>query len=164
MRRVPVVAAFLVVVSGIYFQARINSHEVPTNTAISYPKESSSDVRLIDTGLHLGTVSGSTPLLSQIAGATPTNITEAKHHKVMLSWTPSEISATGGEIMGYYIYRCAGSSTKFFKLNHDPVNAPEYVDENVRSGRIYYYVATAVNRAGKQSRPSNLVRVVIPLP
>jgi hypothetical protein len=166
MRRVSLVAVFLVVLGGVYLQVRGNSREPRANFAPSSPptptlakaRAKESTLLPADRGSQSGKPSGSPVLLSQIT--TPPR----KHHRVVLYWTPSQTSLTGGDVIGYNVYRSSGLSTEFARLNVDPVLVPEYIDDQVRSGSVYYYTTTAVNEAGKQSRHSNLVRVVIPFP
>jgi hypothetical protein len=167
MRKGPVVAALLAIVGGIYFQVRGNSSKVlADSTSAGYLTKNStakSVEELIGTRPRVGEPLGSPSLLSQVTGS-PSIGTHPIQHRVTLTWQPSEVSVTGGEIIGYNVYRGSGIRTKFAKLNTDPLDTAEYVDDHVRSGHTYYYAATAVNQSGRQSRPSNLVRVVVPFP
>lgn len=42
------------------------------------------------------------------------------------------------------------------------VSEPRYEDRLINNGRTYYYVVTAVDQAGRESRFSNETRAVIP--
>lgn len=171
MRRVPV-AALLVVVTGICFQARGNGSEVSTNSSTGYVTKSGDEKSPGPFG-EAGPMADKRPdlpfLVSQVNGIHQAPIAR-RHHRVMLSWKPGadwipgEPSLTGNGIVGYNVYRCDGLITKCVRLNTEPVATPDYVDAHVQSGRIYYYATTAVNQSGGQSRPSNIVRVEIPLP
>ena len=168
MRRGPVVAAVLVICWGLYFQASGNSNKVlADSTSAGYPINNSAE-KGVKGPMGAGSVGGlspSSPLLaSQInSGRLPGS---GKKHRVVLTWTPSvPMSMTGGDdAVSYNVYRCSGATFNCVRLNPDPVAAPEYVDNRVRSGSTYYYATSAVNREGRHSRLSNMVKVVIPFP
>jgi hypothetical protein len=85
-------------------------------------------------------------------------------HRVRLTWQPSSNGLATDDVAGYNVFRCRGWSTECAQINSEPVILPEYVDDQVRSGYTYYYTTTTVNRAGRQSPISNVVRAVIPFP
>ena len=175
MRRGPV-AALLVFVAGICFQARGSVSEVstgpPTGHTTGYLTRISDEKgrgRRGETDSRVGERLDLPVLVSQVNGIhQPT--AARRHHRVMLSWKPGadwipgEPSLTGSGIVGFNVFRCDGLITKCVRLNAEPVTTPDYIDEHVQSGRMYYYATTAVNQSGGQSRPSNVVRVVIPVP
>jgi hypothetical protein len=78
-------------------------------------------------------------------------------HSVTLSWRASNSSA-----VGYNIYRGTKATGPFSKINSSPHSAPSFIDSSVLSGQTYLYITTALNKHGKESKPSNQVRVTIP--
>jgi hypothetical protein len=86
-------------------------------------------------------------------------------HSVKLSWNPSlpATKSSRDAIVGYMVYR----SAKPHDLNAKPINPTRvagttYVDLDVESGKVYYYVTRAVSASGAVSGPSNEIRVEIP--
>jgi hypothetical protein len=65
------------------------------------------------------------------------------------------------DIAGYNIYRSTSSGYPYSKLNSTLLEDTSYVDTDVTGGNIYYYVVTAIIRAGSESRYSNEVAVEI---
>jgi len=82
---------------------------------------------------------------------------QAAGHSVILSWTPSKSNP-----IGYNIYRGVDPTGPFTKINSDPRPNPTYTDASVQSGGTYFYVTTALNKLGKESKFSNQVQVTIP--
>jgi|SRR5450755_512638 len=81
-------------------------------------------------------------------------------HSVTLKWeAPPPVA--GVTIGGYNIYRSTTSGGPFVKLVSG-VSAPPYEDRLVTSGRTYFYVVTALDQTGRESRFSSEVRAVIP--
>ncbi len=77
---------------------------------------------------------------------------------VDLSWTAPSDST----IAGFNIYRAAGSSSSYSRLNTS-VNSPEsYMDSTVQAGITYQYYVTTVDSSGAESVPSNTASVVVP--
>ncbi|MFZ0283934.1 MAG: fibronectin type III domain-containing protein [Terriglobales bacterium] len=160
MRGVPVAAALLVV-SGIYFQAVGNSGRISKdNGPVSLASIGAEKNLQQLTEPRLRQPTNSASLISQLVAKPPVQLVR---HRVRLSWKPSEIGM-GNHIVGYNVYRGSGANVKFSKLNSDPIPVPEYIDDQVRSGWIYYYATTAVNESGRQSRPSTIVTVAVPFP
>jgi len=81
-------------------------------------------------------------------------------HKVALSWN----SPTSGTdlIAGYYVYRAAGGTTSYQRLNSTLDQATTYTDGTVQSGKSYVYVVRTVDTSGAESTPSNGTTVTIP--
>lgn len=77
---------------------------------------------------------------------------------VVLTWTAS----TSPAIAGYNIYRSTVSRGPYAKLTSAPVSGTTYTDSTVELGRTYYYVATSVNAAKKESVYSNETTAVVP--
>jgi hypothetical protein len=78
-------------------------------------------------------------------------------HRVTLSWKPSPSA-----VIGYNVYRRGPEGTT--KINAAPVGLTSYVDSSVQPGQTYYYATKAVRADGTESKPSNEVKVLIPLP
>ncbi|HSZ61467.1 MAG TPA: fibronectin type III domain-containing protein [Terriglobales bacterium] len=85
---------------------------------------------------------------------------KARPHSVTLTWQAPRVDA-GTVIVSYSVYRSTTSGGPFVKLA-SRVPEPRYEDRLVNSGRTYYYVVTAVDQAGRESRFSNETRAVIP--
>jgi fibronectin type 3 domain-containing protein len=54
------------------------------------------------------------------------------------------------------------SEGPFAKINSAPHPKATFTDAGVASGKTYFYVTTAVNQKGHESKFSNQVRVTIP--
>ncbi len=78
-------------------------------------------------------------------------------HNVTLSWRSG-----GAKTIGYNIYRATASKGPFAKINTHPDPAASFTDASVQSGQTYFYVTTALNQRGKESKYSNRVQVTIP--
>ena len=88
--------------------------------------------------------------------ASPTGLVAVAGEEVIsLAWQPSSES----DIAGYIVSRSDEASGIFVKLQHDPLQATNYRDINVKPGRSYVYVVQAVDNAEKQniSLPSSEV-------
>jgi len=157
MKKVSAAVAVLLMVGGVYLQVRGNSGGVLTDANSSAEKTAQ---RLTETESPVGSLPDSPVLVSQELRPRSPN----KPHRVTLSWQPGESVLANDDIVGYNVYRCSSFATHCRKINRDPVPAPEYVDDQVQAGRTYYYATTALDQAGRQSRHSNVVRVVVPFP
>jgi hypothetical protein len=80
-------------------------------------------------------------------------------HGVDVSWSPS---ASG--VIGYNVYRSSTSGGPYTKINLTLNGATTYTDSSVQAGQTYYYVATAVDASGTESKYSNESATVIPTP
>ena len=81
-------------------------------------------------------------------------------HSVTLKWE-APVAAAAVKVSGYNVYRSTTSGGPFVKLASG-VAAPPYEDRLVTSGRTYFYVVTALDQTGRESRFSNEVRAAIP--
>jgi hypothetical protein len=81
---------------------------------------------------------------------------------VDLSWSINVES----DFAGYRVYRTEQPDTKGQLLTPELLPTPAYRDTSVQSSRRYWYVVTAVDRAGNESAPSPpaLVEIAQPLP
>jgi hypothetical protein len=114
-----------------------------------------------------GTASGRISLISNAANSptvetltgsgTPTPTTPT--HSVSLSWT-----ASPSAVVGYNVYRGAISGGPYTKLNTSLTAGTNYVDNSVQGGTTYYYLSTAVDARGVESKYSNQLQAVIPSP
>ena len=77
-------------------------------------------------------------------------------HRVTLAWRAAS------SIVGYNVYRGAASQGPFAKINSALHPKATFTDSGVASGKTYFYVTTAVNQKGHESKFSNQVRVTIP--
>jgi hypothetical protein len=164
MRRVPVAAIILVVVSGIYFQVGGSSNFA--NMVTSNPP---GNIGLQKTSRQLTKVEPATDrsinfpvLVSQATRPGP----PSKPHKVSLFWNPSApISETEQDVIsGYNVYRRTTVTATYVRINSSLVPDTSYVDDAVQAGETYVYETRSVNNLGIESAPSNQVRVTIPYP
>jgi hypothetical protein len=79
-------------------------------------------------------------------------------HKVQLSWKAS----ISKHLAGYNVYRGTRSGGPYKKINGSLDPSTDYTDLRVVAGYKYYYVATAVNLKGRESKYSKQIQVVIP--
>jgi fibronectin type 3 domain-containing protein len=84
----------------------------------------------------------------------------AEPHGVTLTWQAPP-PRKGITVVGYNVYRRAGEGGSFVKIA-DKVSGPPYEDRMVNSGRMYFYVVTAVDQVGRESRFSAETRAEIP--
>jgi hypothetical protein len=95
------------------------------------------------------------PALESLTGSG----TPPPQHSVDLSWSPSASS-----VVGYNLYRGTKSGGPYTRINSVLDASTAFTDSTVQGGQTYYYVTTAVNASGDESRYSNQVRAVIPSP
>lgn len=70
-----------------------------------------------------------------------------------------------GDIAGYTIYRSTDPDLpkdRWIKLTPTLLERTTFQDENVESGKRYYYYLTATDRAGNVSPPSEVISEVVP--
>lgn len=78
---------------------------------------------------------------------------------VTLTWEPPR---TGGHMVVHYnLYRSTTSGKAFVKLASN-LGYPWYQDRGVSSGHTYFYVVTALDPMGNESRFSNETEAKIP--
>jgi fibronectin type 3 domain-containing protein len=75
---------------------------------------------------------------------------------VTLMW-----EARGVSVGGYNVYRSTTSGKQFVKIA-SRVPGPPYQDRLVIRGQTYFYVVTALDQAGHESRFSGEIRATIP--
>ena len=65
------------------------------------------------------------------------------------------------KVSGYSVYRSESSGGPYVKIARR-VPGPPYEDGLVVSGRTYFYVVTAINQAGRESKFSAEIRATVP--
>jgi len=102
-----------------------------------------------------GTASAS---LSFTSSASDANVSEsltgsgvvAPKQFVTLSW-----NASTSQVVGYNVYRSSKTGGPYARLNAGTNSATTFTDATVAPGNTYFYVITAVNSSGKESKYSN---------
>lgn len=67
------------------------------------------------------------------------------------------------DFVGYNIYRSADENVpldRWERRNKEPLKTPEFKDEGVESGEVYFYYVRAVDSRGTESAPGEVVRVI----
>ena len=81
-------------------------------------------------------------------------------HSVTLMWEAPP-AAPPVSVVGYNVYRSTTSGKEFVKIA-SRVPGPPYEDRLVVSGQTYFYVVTALDQAGHESRFSGEIQATIP--
>lgn len=81
----------------------------------------------------------------------------AGQHSVSLGWSP-DTSA----VAGYNVYRGLNSGGPYGKINNYLDPDPNFYDDGVSAGEMYYYVVTSVDSSNVESGFSNQVVVSVP--
>jgi hypothetical protein len=89
--------------------------------------------------------------LQPLAAPTNLHVTEEGSATVSLAWNAVPGSA------GYNLYRSYVSGGGWVKLNSAPLTGTTYDDSGLQNARTYYYVVTALDAAGNESKYSNEV-------
>jgi fibronectin type 3 domain-containing protein len=100
--------------------------------------------------------------LDVYAPAAPTSITIAAAPGRLSLFFPANTEA---DVAGYSIYRSSDpdlSKDRWTKITTTLLERTTFQDENVESGKRYYYYLTATDRAGNVSPPSEVVSEVVP--
>jgi hypothetical protein len=82
-----------------------------------------------------------------------------KAHDVTLTWNAAPVTS-GPPVTGYNVYRSSTSGRQFVKIASG-VREPVFEDRQVPGGHTYFYVVTAIDQAGHESRFSAEIRVEI---
>ena len=75
---------------------------------------------------------------------------------VTLSWNPST-----SKVVGYNVYRSGKTGGPYARINAGTNSATTFTDATVTAGNTYFYVITAVNSSGKESKYSNQAQAKI---
>jgi Abnormal spindle-like microcephaly-assoc'd, ASPM-SPD-2-Hydin len=109
-----------------------------------------------------GTATATLSFISNAVNSTAASLTgigiAPPLHSVNLFWD------TTSEVVGYDIYRGNQSGGPYVKINPVLTSGTSYTDNSVQAGQNYYYVTTAVDSAGTQSKFSNETHAGIPTP
>lgn len=70
--------------------------------------------------------------------------------RVFLTWNENRER----DVAGYYVYRSFTSGRAYERLMDKPIIRTTYSDGTVQAGTTYYYIVTAVDRAGNEGKPS----------
>jgi hypothetical protein len=113
------------------------------------------------TGAASGTISfggnnSSTLAVESLIGS---GTASSSSHAVSLRWIPST-----SDVVGYNIYRGSVPGGPYTKINPVLTPSTSYVDSSVQGGKTYYYVSTAIEPGGTESKYSNQMQAVIPSP
>jgi len=84
----------------------------------------------------------------------------SRPHSVTLSWHEPPVMS-GMSVVAYNVYRSTTSGGPFVKLA-SRVPEPHYEDHLAVNGRTYFYVVTALDQAGHESRFSAEAKAIIP--
>ncbi len=81
----------------------------------------------------------------------PTGLTVvAGADRVFLTWNENRES----DLAGYYIYRSVRNGKDFERITDTLITKTTFSDDSVKSGVTYYYIVTAVDKSGNESKPS----------
>jgi fibronectin type 3 domain-containing protein len=83
-----------------------------------------------------------------------------KAHSVTLTWNASPPNKDF-TVAGYNIYRGTKRGGPYEKIA-SRVSGLTYVDHTVHGGKTYFYVVTAVDKTGRESKFSQEIKAVIP--
>lgn len=87
--------------------------------------------------------------------------------KILLNWSPPIKQLEPTDVAHYNIFRSETSPVNFQnaeKLIHITAQPDTFfIDTDVKPGRNYYYIVTALDRVGNESPPSNQAAVMLPL-
>jgi len=70
--------------------------------------------------------------------------------RVFLTWNENRER----DLAGYNVYRSTKSRREYARLTAKPIMRTTFSDEAVQAGRTYYYIVTAVDLSGNESKPS----------
>ncbi len=137
-------------------------------SGLSFPKTitagQSASFTLSFTPQSSGAASGSISLISNAANAPTVETltgsgTTTSLHDVSLYWNSSSSA-----VVGYNVYRSTTSGGPYTRINPALDVSTSYNDSSVKGGITYYYVNTAVDTSGVESKYSNQLQAVIPGP
>ncbi len=108
-------------------------------------------------GNYTGHVSLSGGGTTKIVTVTLQVTSPAVQHSVVLSWKAS----TSTQVVSYSVYRSSVSGSSY-ALMASAIGGGTYADESVLAGSSYYYVLTAVDSDGQESKYSGQVAAIVP--
>jgi len=84
----------------------------------------------------------------------------SRPHRVYLHWHPP-VPEKAVRVVSYNVYRSETSGEHYVRIKSG-VREPSYTDVHVNSGKSYFYVVTAVDERGHESKYSNEIKATIP--
>lgn len=145
---------------GKYDDAPLNSGPVATSTyrdiAAANDKQYYYRVRTVDSPVKPWQESLDSPEASatprdRTPPGPPVNVTVVPGiGRVFLTWGENKER----DLAGYHVYRSVKSGADYERLTAKPLNRSTFSDETVKQGTTYYYVVTAVDTSGNESRRS----------
>jgi fibronectin type 3 domain-containing protein len=81
--------------------------------------------------------------------------------RIALFWTAN----SEADVVGYYLYRSTDpnlAKEKWQNLTPQPYTRTTFTDQNVETGKTYYYYVVAIDSAGNTSPPSAVVSETVP--
>jgi hypothetical protein len=109
------------------------------------------------TGTSTGKISFQSDAEHEVKAGFKGKGTQAFGHSVTLAWR-----SASSPVAGYNVYRALEAKGPYNKLNLALHSKPTFTDASVTGGETYFYMTTAVNKTGRESKYSNQVRVTIP--
>jgi hypothetical protein len=135
-------------ISGIVFPLTIRAGQsVPFKITFAPSREGSSE----------GKITFQSNAEHEVKAAFKGKGAQTSGHRVTLAWRSASAST-----IGYNVYRAIASKGPYDKLNSALHPKSSFTDATVASGATYFYMTTAVNKNGRESKYSNQVRVTIP--
>ena len=95
---------------------------------------------------------------SLLFAISPTNSKHRVPPSVLVKWTETSPPKI---IAGYNVYRSTISGGYYGKINEGLITMQSYIDKDVTSGELYYYVVTCVGTDGIESKFSIQVSALI---
>ncbi len=95
-----------------------------------------------------------------VAGLVLFRVLADQNRTVLLKWNAPPAKA-GVTVAGYNVYRAIQSGGPFEKIASS-VTGTAFTDRNVTSGVTYYYMVSAVDASGEESKPSQEASAAIP--
>lgn len=84
----------------------------------------------------------------------------SRPHRVYLHWHPP-VPQQGVKVVSYNVYRSETSGEGYVRIKSG-VHQTIYMDMHVKSDKTYFYVVTAVDEHGHESKHSNEIKATIP--
>lgn len=106
--------------------------------------------------------------LGDVPPLSPTSLkASVENDRIVLNWNAPEENQDSVSAYGYVVYRFekhervnTNNPKNIIKISFDN-SSTSFTDLNTKSGKVYYYVVTAIDRLKNESRPSGRVRVGI---
>jgi fibronectin type 3 domain-containing protein len=79
--------------------------------------------------------------------------------KITLAW---DSNVTDADLAGYVVYRSLSESSGYRSVSDDLLNSNGYSDENLATGKLYYYRVAARDASGNESGLSQSISIDLP--